>query len=612
MLMLMKKKLTLFVVALMGVLSMTAQNGWLPAEVSNPGYKGALPEVAPLAPARQGELPILTLYHVGFDPYIINGRVRMQAEMSFPFVSEAGCEYYTMRYRAHGSSTWNYIMDGDTPQHYGSSYVGVSPSISYVTDYQLELHGGEMDGYVSNIVTATPPTMYSRYRGWSEDPTIERALVGIPVGQQFSVSAETYQDGNITGYSTEENPDYFTFQWYRRNPNNWDMEKIEDATTAVYTPTIEDLGYQLVIQVGGDKVHCDFTLNHPLNGVVCVPVLASVSYIGADGFVLNTDYVIPEPQQMFKRMEYDWMENAPQFDPSCISERTPGQYVFRTPMEDYNYRIFELVNPAYFLTFYYEMMGWYREVQIMSDVYTAGLGVKAEIAGQSVHTTIDVIGQNIDGEWVTVTSGELTEAGNDILYFGNDIYRRPYYLRANATDGTQTTYYPSALSMSEAETVMPGEVWAAPEFTIQVLGSNIPDEGEDAWLLLWQTDGWIAAYHVNTHPRIKHQDGNFLIISDEVDIAYPVADVRKFTMVKDLTDYADAINRIPQDEEQTPGFSLNKARPGSVVSIYDMSGRKVDAFTVGADGSLQYSLDSHPAGVYIIKTETTTIKIIKK
>ena len=619
MLMLMKKKLTLFVVALMGVLSMTAQNGWLPAEVSNPGYKGTLPEVAPLAPARTGELPILNLWHVGFDPYIINGRVHNQAELSFPFVSEAGCEYYTVRYRAHGSSTWNYIMDGDSRQHYSGSTIGISPSLSYVTDYQLELHGGEMDGYVSNIVTATPPTMYSRYRGWSEDPTIERALVGIPVGQQFSVSAETYQDGNITGYSTEENPDYFTFQWYRRNPNNGDTEKIDGATDPVYTPTMADAGYQLIIGVGGDKVHLDFALYHPIYNVVCLPVQASVAYIGGDGFILNTDYVIPNPQESFVRGE-TWMEEPPVLDPSCISQRKPGQYVFRLSEEEFNYCTYALSNPAYYLTFYYEGMEWYREVQIMTDRYKMPLGVKAENAGRPVSTTIDVIGQNIDGEWNVVASRSTDEATEGVLYFQDEygdplLLQKPYYLRANGTGSLKTTYYPNALTMSEAQTVFPDydyDTWEPLVFTIDVQGEGSPDEGEDAWLLLWQTDGWIAAYHVNTHPRIKHQDGNFLIISDEVDIAYPVADVRKFTMVKDLTDYADAINRIPQDEEQTPAFSLNKARPGSVVSIYDMSGRKVDAFTVGADGSLQYSLDSHPAGVYIIKTETTTIKIIKK
>ena len=609
--MLMKKKLTLFIVALMGVLSMNAQNGRLPADVT-PGSKGALPEVTGIAPAREGEVPILELAHVGYDTSYFGGWVYIAANLSFPMVSEVGCEYYTVQHRKHGNLGWSTMMDGEDPKQFSDRTVGAPLSISEPTDYRLVLHGGEKDGYVSNVVTATPPSFYSRYIGWTESPTIEHTMVGIPVGEQFSVTSRTYVEGETTDYTSEEHPDYFTYQWYRRNPNNWDMEKIEGATAAVYTPTIEDLGYQLVIQVGGDKVHCDFTLNHPLNGVVCVPVLASISYIGADGFVLNTDYVIPEPQQMFKRMEYDWMEDAPQFDPSCISERAPGQYAFRTPMEDYNYRIFELVNPAYFLTFYYEMMGWYREVQIMSDVYTAGLGVKAEMAGQPVHTTIDVIGQNIDGEWVTVASGELNEAGDDILYFSDGIYRTPYYLKANATGTTQTTYYPSALSMSKAETVMPGEVWAAPEFTIQVQGSNIPDEGEDVWLVVWQKSGEVATYHVNTHPRIKHQDGNFLVISDEVEIAYPESAVRKFTLTKDISSFEDGIIGVPEDEEQRGDFGFNKARPGSVVSIYDMSGRKVGSHIVGDDGSLRYSLDDQPSGIYLIKTETTTIKIIKK
>lgn len=609
--MLMKKKLTLFIAALVSTLAMSAQNGRTPKEVTAPGCKGPLPELPSLAPAREGEIPILELAHVGYETNYFGGGVYIAANLSFPMVSKIGCEYYTVQHRKHGTSGWNTMMSGDTPIQYGDGTVGATLSISESTDYRLMLHGGEKDGYVSNVVTATPPSFYSRYIRWTESPTIEHTMVGIPVGEQFSVTSRTYVEGETTDYTSQEFPEYFTYQWYRRNPNNWDMEEIEGATDAVYTPTEEDLGYQLVIGVGGDKVHCDFTLLHPLNGVVCVPVLASVGYIGSDGFVLNTEYVIPEPQKMFTRMEYDWMENPDLFDPSCISERAPGQYVFRTPMDDYNYRIFELANPAYYLTFYYEMMGWYREVQIMSDAYMAGLGVMAEMAGKPVRTTIDVIGQNIDGEWVTVASGELTETGNDILYFGENIYRRPYYLRANATNGTQATYYPNALSMSEAETVMPGEIWASPEFTIEVLGLDNPidEPGGDVWLLLWQKDGMIAAYHVDTHPRIKYSDGDFLIISDEVEIAYPEAEVRKFTLVKDLTDYEDAIGRVREGGDD---FSFDKARPGSLVSIYDMSGRKVGFHTVGADGSLQYSLDNQPAGIYIIKTETTTIKIIKK
>lgn len=607
------KKYLLFLTLLLCTGPMKAQNGRMPAEVT-PGSKGALPEIAPLAPAREGEVPILDLFHVGYTSDAWSGAVYLAANLSFPMVSEVGCDYYTLQYRKHGATGWATRMSGDEPYLYEDRTVGAVLDISVETDYRLVLHGGEKDGYVSNIVTAKLPCMYSRYSGWQESPTIEHTMLGIPVGEQFNVTAQTYSDGKTTDYSTAENLEYFTYQWYRRNPNNWDMEEIDGATERIYTPTLEDLGYQLVIEVSGDREHCDFTLVHPLSGVVCVPVQASIDYIGADGFVLNTDYVIPNPQEMLTRTEYSWMEGAPAFNPSCISERAPGQYVFRLPRDDYNYREFTLTDPAYFLTFYYEMMGWYREVQIMSDVYQGGLGIKAEMAGQPVHTTIDIIGQNIDGEWVTVTSGELTEEGNDILYFGEGIYRRPYYLRANATDGTQTTYYPSALTLSDAETVMPGEMWAAPEFTIEVQGKgdpgSDPNEGEDVWLVLWQKSGEVATYHVNTHPRIKHQDGNFLIISDEVEIAYPVDDVRKFTLTKDISSFEDGIIGVPEDDE--PRYALDKARPGSLVNIYDMSGRKVGSHIVGDNGNLRYSLDDQPAGMYLIKTETTTIKIIKK
>ena len=42
-----------------------------PSAVEVPGGKGLLPQMADIAPAREGEIPILTLSHVGFSPTII-------------------------------------------------------------------------------------------------------------------------------------------------------------------------------------------------------------------------------------------------------------------------------------------------------------------------------------------------------------------------------------------------------------------------------------------------------------------------------------------------------------------------------------------------------------
>lgn len=449
------KKFYLLFIALMGTLSMNAQNGRLPAEVV-PGSKGALPEVAAIAPAREGELTILNLSDVGFDPFIVNGYTHNEANLSFPMVSEVGCEYYTVQYRNHGEGTWSTLKSGDDDWQLSERTVGVSPSIYGTTDYRLVLHGGEHDGYVSNIVTATAPIMYSRYKGWSESPTIDHCMLGRQIGEELSFSAETYKDGNTTQYTHEDG--YFTYQWYRRNPNNYDMEKIAGATSITYTPTMEDVGYQLVIEVGGDKQHCDFTLRHPLYGVVCIPVQASIDYIGNDGFILNTDYVISDPQNMFVLGE-SWMEEPPTLDPSCISEVKPGQYMFRMSEEAFNYSVYELANPAYFLTFHYEMMGWYREVQIMGDRYKLPLGVKVEMNGNPVSTIVDAIAQNIDGEWVVVASKSTDDAVDGVLYFEEEymplLYERPHYLKARATDATAETFYPSALSMKNAQTVVP-------------------------------------------------------------------------------------------------------------------------------------------------------------
>lgn len=436
----------------------------LPSDVTEPGAKGLLPKAQDVAPARERELPILYLSDVGFDPFIVNGITHNQANLSFPMVSETGCEYYTVHYKAPADTKWSTIMSGDSPQHLSGYSVGISPSLNGMMQFRLTLHGGEHDGFVSNTVTAKPLSMFSRYTGWSESPTVEYCMVGIPIGNEFTVNAETYKSGTITGYYSEENPECFTYQWYRCNPYNADMEPIRGATDRIYTPTADDLGYNLVIEVGGDKEHLDFLLYHTIGSVVSVPVQASVAYVGKDGFILNTDYVIPEPQKMFIRGEY-WIEDVPELDGSCISEVAPGQYAFRLPEEEYNYCIYALNNPSYFLTFIYKGHGmdggdWYREAQIMTDRYKGQLNVKPLKDGNAVATTIDVIGKDIDGKWGVVASQEVNSETGEAVFeqnwetdTDNRIFFGEYYVKARSTDSTLETFYPSTPIWTSASLV---------------------------------------------------------------------------------------------------------------------------------------------------------------
>lgn len=529
------KRNLLFLAVLLCTSLMNAQP--TPSPVAEPGAKGLLPQTSGIAPARERELPILFLSHVGFSPYIINGYVDIEANLSFPMVSEVGCEYYTVQYKGYGDTEWSTMSDGGNPRHFDDRTVGVSPDISRVTSYRLVLHGGEFDGYVSNTVTAKPISMASRYTGWGESPLVEHCMVDNPIGEQFTFSAETYKNGDITGYSVEENPDYFTYQWYRRNPNNWDMEKIEGATNRIYTPTMEDVGWQLILEVGGDKVHLDFSLYHQFGDVVCVPVQASVAYVGSDGFILYTDYVIPEPQKQFVRGE-TWMENVPEFDASCVSEKAPGQYVFRLPEEEYNYCVYALSNPAYFLTFVYNMGDdekWYREAQVMSDRYKGILKVKAQLDGSAVPATIDVVGKDIDGNWGVVASQEVNPETGEAVFeqnwetgTDNRIFQGDYYVKARATDSTMETYYPATSFWTSASLVdiIDENMWNAKQVEINLQPMPAPLAGTGV------IEGTVGTDQLPMAGRKKAQDaeaqGNivvYLLDADNNIVAQSAADI---------------------------------------------------------------------------------------
>ena len=132
------------------------------------------------------------------------------------------------------------------------------------------------------------------------------------------------------------------------------------------------------------------------------------------------------------------------------------------------------------------------------------------------------------------------------------------------------------------------------------------------YLLLWLKDGRQEQYRLQTRPRITYADGQLWVHSSEVSIGYPAEEVRKYTIGGDAairvpTGISDVEASRPDDWCQ-----MAKARPGSKILVYDVNGHLLTMGIVAQDGTYQYSLDVYPAGIYLIKTETTTIKIIKR
>ena len=192
---------------------------------------------------------------------IFNGSFSYEVWMSFPYAETLGGEYYTLEYHAGTDPTaeWLTYTDSDNKTvqfKYDNATIFIYSSYA---QYRLRMHGGDMDGWVSNVVTAKHPVGgYPTSRGgWSISGQEMFTLVGSTQMNNFNFAVTAYNRSTSDKVGTyDQDSEYLRYQWYRRNPYNYDMTPISGATMLHYTPVIADVGYQLVLEISGDNEHC--------------------------------------------------------------------------------------------------------------------------------------------------------------------------------------------------------------------------------------------------------------------------------------------------------------------------------------------------------------------
>ena len=138
------------------------------------------------------------------------------------------------------------------------------------------------------------------------------------------------------------------------------------------------------------------------------------------------------------------------------------------------------------------------------------------------------------------------------------------------------------------------------------------------YFVAWLNDGSRTAYALGQHPVVTYTNGELLLSTQHEQVAYTAGDVRKFTFsASDIS--CDAPTSVTSPLEQGQQFSLQQGnvhfsscRAGSPISLYTLDGKLLQTVAADADGNARLATGSYPAGVYIIKTETITHKIIKR
>ena len=138
------------------------------------------------------------------------------------------------------------------------------------------------------------------------------------------------------------------------------------------------------------------------------------------------------------------------------------------------------------------------------------------------------------------------------------------------------------------------------------------------YFVVWLNDGSRTAYTLARHPVVTYTNGELLLTTTQQQVAYAAGDVRKFTFsAGDIS--CDAPTSVASPLEQDWQFSLQQGNvhfsgspAGSPISIYAIDGKLLHTTTTDEAGNATIDIASYPAGVYIIKTETITHKIIKR
>ena len=365
------RHLFLSVMTVFAIGTAIAQPSSMPVE---PGTKGNLPAVQDIPAATEDILPILHLEMV--TGHYVSNAFTQELSLRFPAAQTLGGQYYILQYKS-GNSWVDYASYDGVVKFEGDN---AGPT-HIAKEYRLKLNGGNR---VSNVITVPYVNTLKCFLTWLDYNMSFFVGTGIMLRNCKAYVERHTDEGKKEEY--DENCEYYKYQWYRRNPNTYEMTLIEGATEFEYTPTMEDVGYEIVKAVMGDNENVAFYGAYT-DGIVKMPIEASIEYLDRNGFVLNTSYVLPDGGKglcLSAEPGDPYCESVP-LPEGSVKELKPGQYAVSINVEQYEGYEVRYEDDRYRVAFLYEMPDWgddgkmkttYREAQLMPERYEAQLMVK--------------------------------------------------------------------------------------------------------------------------------------------------------------------------------------------------------------------------------------------
>lgn len=136
----------------------------------------------------------------------------------------------------------------------------------------------------------------------------------------------------------------------------------------------------------------------------------------------------------------------------------------------------------------------------------------------------------------------------------------------------------------------------------------------DNLLHIKQKNGQEVSYLLSDNPRAAMVDSDHLLFECKGNsVVIPFDEISSFNLeVADEDAISHALASRPLFQLSGATMQASGLEAGTQLQLFDAAGRKVAQVRVSASGTASVGLQSLPQGTYIVKSTTSTYKILKK
>ena len=125
-------------------------------------------------------------------------------------------------------------------------------------------------------------------------------------------------------------------------------------------------------------------------------------------------------------------------------------------------------------------------------------------------------------------------------------------------------------------------------------------------------NGAETAFFLKDQPNVTFEGTNLKVVSQKETVTFALSDVLRFTYVKKDASGIDETVVDPTEVSYDGGvLVISQLKQGASVDIYSLDGKLLRQLTAHHSGTYRLNLSELPTGLYLVKADNITYKIMK-